>query len=90
MNFQRFKQTRAISRHVSHNVSGTGYCPSTPFLRADLLPITLPLTAGRQKGLRATHPQVRVLSILSSALAFFGFISTHPRTTGAKLDEQQR
>ncbi len=90
MNFQRFKQIRAISRYVSRNVSGTGYRTRTPFLRADLPPITLPLTAGRQKGLRATHQQIRVLSILSSAFACYWFISTHPRTIGATLDEQQK
>lgn len=87
MNFQRSKQNRSIFRYVSRSVSGIDDGTRTPFLHSEQPPFTFPLTAGRQEGLRATRQQLRVFSILSSAYACFWFISTHPKTTGAALDE---
>ncbi len=89
MNFRRFHKNRAIFHHVSASVSGRSYWTNTPFLRADLLPMTLPLTLSRQEGLRAAQQQVQVLSLLYSLFAHFWPIPSHQHSaTGVLSDEQ--
>jgi len=90
MNLRHYHQNRTISNHVSHTVSGRSYWTNTPFLRADLLPMTLPLTLSRQEGLRAAQERVQVLSLLYSMFAHFWPFPHHLSTTGVALDEQQR
>lgn len=91
MSFRRFHQKQAIFHHVSASVSGRSYWTNTPFLRADLLPITLPLTLSRQEGRRAAQQQVQVLSLLYSLFAYFWPVPPHQHSaTGAMSDEQQR
>jgi hypothetical protein len=90
MNFQRFFQNQAISNPVSQQVSGSRYGTHTPFLRADLLPMTLPLTSPHQESLSATRQHTQVLSILASFFAHFWTMPNHSSATGAVLDEQQK
>lgn len=91
MRFCRFHQKSTIFHHVSASVSGRSYWTSTPFLRADLLPMTLPLTLNRQEGRRASQQRVQVLSLLYSIIAhFWPILPRQHSATGVLSDEQQR